>query len=112
MVRECHHIKTSGGKCGAPALRGQLSCYFHSRRENIAGQPGINLAASLRKELANLEDRGAIQRAATRVVKAVVEDQIDPRRAELILYALQIAEGNAKDNFQGSRRRASEPTIT
>jgi hypothetical protein len=96
MIPECHHIKTSGGKCGSPALRGELYCYFHSRPRQRVNQPRVSLAAYLRKELANLEDRGAIQRATTGVAKAVAENRIDIKRAGLILYALQIAAGNAK----------------
>jgi hypothetical protein len=101
MVPECHHIKTSGGKCGSPALRGELYCYFHSRppiraSKTRSSQPPNGIAAYLHKELANLEDRGAIQRATTGVAKAVAENRIDIKRAGLILYALQIASGNAK----------------
>ena len=75
MIPECHHIKTSGGKCGSPALRGELYCYFHSRPRQRTSQRPRRL---LRKELANLEDRGAIQRAITEVAKAVAENQIEP----------------------------------
>ena len=38
MTPECRHIKTSGGKCGSPALRGQPYCYFHSRLRERATQ--------------------------------------------------------------------------
>src|SRR3974390_1788777 len=100
MVPECHHIKTSGGKCGSPALRGELYCYFHSRPKQRKSQPRGSLATYLHNDLGNLEDRGAIQHAATKVAKAVAENQIEPRRAGLILYALQIASGNAKNTEQ------------
>ena len=91
MVPECHQIKVSGGKCGSPALRGQLYCYFHSRpirasparaSKTRTSQPHTGLAAYLHKELANLEDRGAIQRATTGVAKAVAEkpNRASPRR--------------------------------
>jgi hypothetical protein len=96
MFPECHHIKTSGGKCGSPVLRGEFYCYFHSRPRQRTSRPRTGLAAYLRKELANLDDRGAVQRALTKVAKAVSENQIEPRRASLILYALQIAAGNTK----------------
>src|SRR5271163_3580077 len=94
MVPECRHIKTSGGKCGSPALRGKPYCYFHSRLQERAAQPrspylAIELPASL-------EDRGSIQLALSEVVTAVAESRIDPRRAGILLYALQIASSNAK----------------
>ena len=59
-------------------------------------QPRNGLAAYLHKELGSLEDRGAIQRAATKIAKAVAETRVEPRRAGLILYALHVASGNAK----------------
>ena len=94
MVPECRHIKTSGGKCGSPALRGKPYCYYHSRLKERAAQPrspylAIELPASL-------EDRGSIQLALSEIVIAVAENRIDTKRAGILLYALQIASSNAK----------------
>ncbi len=112
MVPECHQIKVSGGKCGAPAMRGQLYCYFHSRpvraSKTNTSQPRAGLAAYLPKDL---EDRGAIQRAITEVAKALAENRIESKRGGLILYALQIAAGNAKRAGQTvSSEAIAEPT--
>src|SRR5271156_591111 len=94
MVPECRHIKTSGGKCGSPALRGRPYCYYHSRLKERAAQPR---SPSLAIELpASLEDRGSIQLALSEIVTAIAESRIDPRRAGILLYALQIASSNAK----------------
>ncbi len=96
MVPECRHIKTSGGKCGSPALRSQPYCYFHTRhRERVAQQPSF-----LPDALANLEDRSAIQHAITQVAVALADHRLDTKRASILLYALQIASGNAKDSGQ------------
>ena len=100
MVPECRHIKTSGGKCGSPALRGQPYCYFHSRLKERAAQPRCYPGTPLSKELSNLEDRGAIQHAITHVAMAVADRHINTKEAGLILYALQIASGNAKNAEQ------------
>ena len=101
MVPECRHIKTSGGKCGSPALRGQPYCYFHSRLKQRMNQSSSACPIDgLSKELANLEDRGAIQHAVTEVATAVADFRIDTKRAGILLYALQIASGNAKDAGQ------------
>ena len=94
MTPECRHIKTSGGKCGSPALR-QPFCYFHSRlRERTARLPrpfeGL--------ELPPLEDRGAIQLAISEIVTAVANYKMDHKRAGVLLYALQIASHNAKNS--------------
>ncbi len=99
MVPECRHIKTSGGKCGSPALRGKPYCYFHSRLKERINQPSIS-PSPLSKEIANLEDRGAIQHAVTEVARAVADYRIDTKRAGILLYALQIASGNAKNSAQ------------
>src|SRR5271163_3096415 len=94
MVPECRHIKTSGGKCGSPALRGKPYCYFHSRLKQRATRPASPYLAI---ELpASLEDRGAIQLALSEIVTAVADNRIDTRRAGILLYALQIASSNAK----------------
>ena len=93
MVPECRHIKTSGGKCGSPALRGKPYCYFHSRlKERTArtSRPYFVL------QLPRLEDRGAIQLAIDEVVTALAAESIDTKRAGMLLYALQIASNNAK----------------
>ena len=67
MTPECRHIKTSGGKCGSPALRGQPYCYFHSRlkERTAASRPRRHLPWHS-KISPTLEDRGAIQLAISR----------------------------------------------
>src|SRR5271169_4705534 len=30
-IRSCTHIKVNGTRCGSPALRGEVFCYFHQR---------------------------------------------------------------------------------
>jgi len=109
MTLECRHIKTSGGKCGSPALRGQPYCYFHSRlKERAANQPSF-----LPDALANLEDRSAIQHALTQVAMALADHRLDTKRAGVLLYALQIASGNAKNSDQiVSSEAVSQITLT
>jgi hypothetical protein len=93
MAPECRHIKTSGGKCGSPALRGQPYCYFHARlRERAARQqPGF-----LPFAFQNLEDRGAIQHAICEVAMALADHRLDAKRASILVYALQLASQNTK----------------
>jgi hypothetical protein len=110
MTPECRHIKTSGGKCGSPALRGQPFCYFHSRlRERTARLPRAFEAL----ELPPLEDRGAIQLAISEIVTAVANYRMDHKRAGVLLYALQIASHNAKNSEEiVSSHAVSEVTRT
>lgn len=94
MVPECRHIKTSGGKCGSPALRGKPYCYFHSRLKERAARPASPFLAL---ELpSTLEDHGAIQLALSEIVTAVADHRIETKRAGILLYALQIASNNAR----------------
>jgi hypothetical protein len=98
MTPECRHIKTSGGKCGSPALRGQPYCYFHARLPNGGSNPRATRQEPSFLPLAfqSLENRGAIQHAIGEVGAALIDDRIDPRRARLLLYGLQVASGNLK----------------
>src|SRR5271170_5861131 len=80
------------------ATRGKPYCYYHSRLKESAAQPrspylAIELPASL-------EDRGSIQLALSEIVTAIAESRIDPRRAGILLYALQIASSNAKHQYE------------
>ena len=93
MVPECRHIKTSGGKCGSPALRGKPYCYFHSRLKQSVVRTSRPFFAL---QLPPLEDRGAIQLAIGEVVTALAAENIDAKRAGMLLYGLQIASNNAK----------------
>ncbi len=93
MGPECRHIKTSGGKCGSPALRGQPYCYFHARLRERAARSPLPYEAL---QLPPLEDRASIQVAISDVVQALAGHTLDPKRAGMILYALQIASSNAQ----------------
>ena len=96
MSHKCRHIMPNGAKCHAPALRGKPYCYFHTRLHRFAAEPPIpptDPPAPL------LEDRSAIQIALAQVLDALCSSRIDPRRAGLFLYALQIASQNVARNL-------------
>jgi len=54
-------------------------------------------AASLPLQLPDVEDSASIQLALIEVIHALAANQLDPRRAGLLLYALQVASANAKN---------------
>lgn len=109
MVPECRHIKTSGGKCGSPALRDKPYCYFHTRlRERAARPPSPYLAIDLPT---TLEDRGSIQLALSEIVCAIADNRLDNRRAGMLLYALQIASSNAKYQEEIVSTNSVEETV-
>src|SRR5215471_5223257 len=99
MYSECRHIFTSGKKCQSPALKEQTFCYFHSntrKRPTPANQPYDPYAEPQTAVIAlpALEDADAIQLALSDVVLALAANQIDPRRARILIYGLQVASQN------------------
>jgi hypothetical protein len=131
MTTICRHIKTNGARCGCPALRDQLYCYFHrilaahhpktapdpvptiihpldpTREPHLAAsQPTLNLPA--------LEDRESIQLAASMIIGALARNTLDTRRAATLLYGLQVASANARklDHSPSLNYIVTETTFT
>ena len=95
---QCRHIFTDGRRCGSPAIRGpegaDAFCYFHhNSRRPIQDAPTRKRRQS-RFNLPNPEDRSAIQQSIGEVLRRIASNEIDPRRAGLLLYGLQIASLN------------------
>ncbi len=88
MHLECH-VMPNGKKCRATDLRHLPYCYFHTRLHRLALQKNSSAKAPL--DLPALEDRSAIQLALGQILNALVSERIDPKRAGLLLYGLQIA---------------------
>jgi hypothetical protein len=102
-ARQCEHIKASGEFCGSPALRGRRYCYFHLtqigrrlRAERVHAKAMANSvdASVVPLELPAFEDANSIQIALMQVVDAILQNRLDPKRAGLVLYALQTASSN------------------
>jgi hypothetical protein len=121
----CRHIRINGERCGSPALRSETFCYYHveqGRRhrrptphtpEHLTAAPttlhpmtlqdGLQRdpqpaapPAPLQLDFPPLEDRHSIQLALSVLINALAQDRIDPKRAALIFYGLQIASSNAR----------------
>ncbi len=119
----CRHIKANGERCGSLALINQPFCYYHvelerrhrrcnSRRDTTltvlhpmtlqdGSQRDPTFAEQLPQldlpqlDLPQLEDRHSIQIALSMIITALAEDRIDPKRAALLFYGLQVASLNA-----------------
>jgi hypothetical protein len=96
---QCRHIHIDGRRCGSPCLRNEPFCYFH----HTTRRPAAPAELAARKDrqaqttdfvFPNPEDRSAIQLALGDVLQRIASNQIDPRRAGLLLYGLQIASLN------------------
>ena len=84
MYKVCRHIRTSGGRCRAAALRNENFCYYHLSQRH----------QSITLDLPPLEDRTSIQIAVSRVLASLAAGLIDRRDAGMYLYGIQIAASN------------------
>ena len=121
-TRYCRHIRVNGERCGSPALINEIFCYYHvelerrhrrcsryrdeppailhplslqdgSQREPILAEP---VAPAFQLDFPPLEDRQSIQVALSLLITALAQGRIDPKRAALLFYGLQIASANAR----------------
>jgi hypothetical protein len=91
---QCRHIFTDGHRCGSPCLRGEELCYYHhSTRKPVTGNRRRRSRHSA-FDLPLPEDRSAIQSSIGQVLQRIASNDIDSRRAGLLLYGLQIASLN------------------
>jgi len=91
---QCRHIFTDGHRCGSPCLRSENLCYYHHTTRRPAQNPHTRHARRSTFELPLPEDRSAIQHSIGQVLQRIAANDIDPRRAGLLLYGLQIASLN------------------
>ena len=91
-IQICSQIKVNGIRCGSPALRGEIFCYFHQRMIRGVRTP----PRSRIHPMAMLEDEAAIQASLMETINAIVRNHIDLERARLVLRALHIATRNAR----------------
>jgi len=90
----CRHIFTDGRRCASPALRGEEFCYYHHTSRRPVLNPHTRQSRRSAFDLPLPEDRSAIQHSIGEVLRRVASNEIDPRRAGLLLYGLQIASLN------------------
>jgi hypothetical protein len=91
---QCRHIHTEGRRCGSASLRGEEFCYFHHNSRKPVSNPRTRRSRQATFDLPLPEDRGAIQISIGEVLRRIASNAIDPRRAGLLLYGLQIASLN------------------
>jgi len=98
--KQRRHILTNGHRCAAVCLRNEDFCYYHHstrRRKDVLSQNN-------NFELLLPEDRSAIQTAIGLVLQPIASNNLDPGRAGLLLYGLQIASLNLpKENPDPNR---------
>jgi len=99
-VARCQHIRVDGTQCGSPALRSEKHCYYHVRWYRQSMEVHLNVAAKIEGtgtiSLPTLEDANSVQVGLAELMRLLAANQIDYRRAALMLYALQTAAVNVK----------------
>jgi len=111
---ECRHIKNSGCKCQAPALRGKSYCYYHMRLHRIirARKADPEPSPDVEIDIPAVEDTHSIRFALTEILRGLGAKRIDPRRAGRMLYGLQIAAKMVENSLFSSHSAVQSLTTT
>ncbi len=95
---QCRHIFTDGHRCGSPCLKGEDFCFYHHntrRRTAVRSHDPYNEPPNQTSFVLPMpEDHSSVQLAIGQIMNGLAGNALDPRRAGLLLYALQIASGN------------------
>ncbi|ADW68891.1 hypothetical protein AciX9_1845 [Granulicella tundricola MP5ACTX9] len=107
---QCRHIHTDGRRCGSPTLRHEHFCYYHHTTRKPIPRADLEARYADQNRCAPFdlpipEDRAAIQLAIGEILRRIAANQLDNRRAGLLLYGLQIA----ATNLPPQRQPATEP---
>jgi hypothetical protein len=103
---QCRHIFTDGHRCGSICLRGEPFCYYHHTTRKPAPRKTFGCHASF--DLPLPEDRSAIQASIGIILQRIASNDLDPKRAGLLLYGLQIASLNLPKQQQSDEKDTPE----
>ena len=101
----CRHVFIDGHRCGGYALRNEDYCYFHHETRRPAPNPQARFARRNSIQLPKPTSRANIQEAVGKVLTYLAFNDIDTRRAGLLLYALQIATLNLNQHNQEKQEK-------
>jgi len=108
----CQHIKINGERCGAPALHERNFCRFHNCCRSAEFDISISAAEPAAFfYLPTLEDAASIQATITQVCEHLLHRRLDPKKAGVVLYGMQVALSNldrlSKENTQHHTHESS-----
>jgi hypothetical protein len=109
---QCRHIFTDGHRCGSPCLKRKQFCYYHHTTRRPAGNSRARGPEQAEFDISIPEDRSAIQATIGEVLRRIARNEIDPKRAGLLLYGLQIASLNIARAAEPARDTAPVEEIT
>jgi len=91
----CQQMKLDGEPCRAAALRGKKFCYYHLHSgpppEEVSNRlviPQVQFHVPL------LDDATSIQATISVVCEHLLHRRLEPKKAGILLYALQVASSN------------------
>jgi len=93
---QCHHIFPDDPRCGSPRMRNEQFCYYHHDSRRPVVRPHERLARRSTFSLFTPTNYDAIQESLGEPLIRIAANDIDPRRAGLLLYCLQIASTNLR----------------
>lgn len=107
----CQQIKLDGEPCRSAALRGKKFCYYHLH----SGPPpqevsNLGVIPQVQFHLPLLDDAVTIQSAITLVCEHLLHRRLEPKKAGMLLYGLQVASSNLRrmNEEDKNERRAGE----
>ncbi|MGB8013102.1 MAG: hypothetical protein WCF68_15925 [Terriglobales bacterium] len=107
----CQQIKLDGEPCRSAALRGKKFCYYHLHSgpppeevSNPAAIPRVQFHVPL------LDDATSIQATISLVCEHLLHRRLEPKKAGILLYALQVASSNLgrMNNEERSQKKNGE----
>jgi hypothetical protein len=108
---QCRHIFTDGRRCASPCLRQEEFCYYHHTTRKPVADPRRRRSRRSTFQLPLPEDRSAIQSSIGEVLQRIASNDIDPRRAGLLLYGLQIASLNLAQSRPATKPSPEPETV-
>ena len=89
-------IFADGVQCGSPALTEEQFCYYHHETRKPVADPQYRKARRNTFDLPAPTNRDSIQGSLSEIFLRIASNEIDLRRAGLLLYCLHIATTNLK----------------
>jgi hypothetical protein len=88
-AQSCTYVFPDRHTCGSPALRGESRCYYH----HPTRPPSKTFAQNPRRgfRLTAPTNRRDFQSALSQIIQRLAANQLDTRRAGILLYSLQVA---------------------
>ncbi len=108
----CQQIKLDGEPCRSAALRGKKFCYYHLH----SGPPPAEVSNRLVIPLVQfhvpfLDDATSIQATISVVCEHLLHRRLEPKKAGILLYALQVASSNLSHVNEDRSQKKMEKVI-